>query len=216
MNGRAWLPAEDRALAVMYPHIQSVEVARILGRQLATVYRRAAQLGLHKSAAFQASPLSGRNIKGHAPNGARTRFDKGHAPANKGLRRPGWFAGRMRETQFRRGQAAFNKCEIGDLRLNTEGYVDMKISNEPGAKAWRTFHRILWEDVNGAVPENHVLVFRDKDRLNIGLDNIELITRAELQRRNSLHRLPKPLVQAIMTLGQLKRRIREQNDRRAA
>ena len=216
MSGHPWLPAEERALATLYPHLRTVDIVPILGRNISAIYGRAKLLGLEKSAAFKASPLSGRNVKDHAPHGVSTRFKPGHVSKNKGLRRPGWFAGRMRETQFRKGQTPVNKCEVGELRLNTEGYVDMKISNERGAKAWRTFHRILWEDVNGPVPDGHVLVFRDKDRLNICLENIELITRAELQRRNSLHRLPKPLVQAIMTLGQLKRRIREQNDRRIA
>jgi hypothetical protein len=216
VSGHRWLPAEDQALRTLYPHIRTVDIVPILGRKIAAIYGRATMLGLEKSEAFKASALSGRNVKGHAPHGAATRFKPGHVSKNKGLRRPGWFAGRMRETQFRKGQTPFNKCELGDLRMNTEGYVDMKISNERGAKAWRTFHRILWEDVNGPVPENHVLVFKDKDRLNICLENIELITRAELQRRNTLHRLPKPLVQAILSLGQLKRRIREQDNRRAA
>lgn len=216
MNGRAWLPAEDRSLAAIYPHIQTVEVARILGRHVSAVYGRAAILNLHKSAAFNASPLSGRNVKGNAPHGLASRFGAGHVPANKGLRRPGWHRGRMQQTQFRKGQRPFNKCEIGDLRLNSEGYVDMKISNAKGAKAWRTFHRILWEDAHGPVPKGHVIMFKDRDRLNIDLNNLECLTLAENARRNTIHRLPKPLVRAIMTLGQLKRRIREQDNRRAA
>ena len=41
--------------------------------------------------------------------------------------------------------------------------------------------------------------------------NDELITRAELCRRNSIHNLPAPLKQTIQLLGALKRQIRKRD-----
>lgn len=212
-----WIPAEDRALRKLFPHMQTVDVARILGRTTIAVSGRASAKGIRKSAAFNASPLSGRNVKGHAPHGSRSRFPKGHVPANKGLRRPGWYAGRMRETQFKKGEFPRNKDPefyvLGALRVNTDGYIDMRTSFDPGARGWTPLHRILWQDANGPIPKGHILRFKDGDKLNVCLENLLLISLADNARMNSIHRLPKPLVQVIQLQGQLKRRIREAHDR---
>lgn len=129
----------------------------------------------------------------------------------------------MRETQFKKGQWPLNKDPdfyvIGALRVNSDGYIDMRISFAPGACGWRGLHRILWQDAHGPIPRGHCLVFKDRDKLNVELENLELITFAENMRRNTIHNLPAPLKQAIQTLGVLKRAInrrtrREEQDRR--
>ena len=220
MNGHEWIAKEDDALRTLYPHLRSDEVARILGRSRSAIYGRAKILCLTKSEAYNLSALSGRMVKGYAPYGAAYRFKQGQAPANKGLRRPGWHAGRMRETQFKKGQTPANKDPdfyvIGALRVNSDGYIDMRVSFAKGAMGWRALHRILWEDAHGPIAKGHVLVFKDRDTLNVCLENLELITRAEHCLRNSIHNLPKPLKHSIQLLGQLKRRIREKQDRGSA
>lgn len=217
MNGKPWIPAEDRALRTLYPHMRTEDVARILGRPLTSIYNHAAQLGVEKSEAFRSSPLSGRNVKGNALHGARTRFQKGIVPANKGLRRPGWAPGRMAETQFKKGDFPVNRDPdfyvLGALRINTDGYIDMRVSFEKGACGWRALHRILWEDAYGPIPKGHIVVFKNRDKLDVELENLELITRADNCRRNSIHNLPAPLRDTIQLLGQLKRRINEKQDR---
>ena len=90
----------------------------------------------------------------------------------------------------------------------------MKIKD--GSRSWRALHVILWEDAHGRVPPGHCLRFRDGDSLNVDLDNIELITRAENMRRNTIHHLPAPLRNTIALLGTLNRSIREKQDRRPA
>jgi hypothetical protein len=154
--------------------------------------------------------------KGYAPHGMAHRYPKGHVPANKGLRRPGWHAGRMRETQFKKGQFPINKDPefyvIGALRVNSDGYIDMRVSFERGAMGWKALHRILWEDEHGPIPRSHCLRFRDGDKLNVCLENLVLLSRGENALLNSIHNLPKPLVEVIQVLGQLKRRIRERHN----
>lgn len=44
--------------------------------------------------------------------------------------------------------------------------------------------KYIWEKANGPVPKGHVLILKDGDPLNLKLDNLELITRAELIARN--------------------------------
>lgn len=203
----------------MYPHMPTAEIASRIGRPLASTYQKAFSLGLRKSGAYLASPAACRMRRGDNV-GFACRFQKGHVPANKGMRRPGWAPGRMRETQFKKGQFPVNKDHdyyvLGALRVNSDGYIDMRISFDNGAKGWRALHLILWEDAHGPIPRGHALCFKDRDKLNVELGNLEVVSRADLMRRNSVHNLPTPLKSTIHALGQLKRRIREREEREAA
>src|SRR4029077_5039769 len=205
MRGAPWPREQLRLLREHYPHRPTRECVPLCGHSVSSIYAHAGSLGLHKTAAFLASLASGIMIKG-TTRGAEHRFPKGHVPANKGTRRPGWHTGRMRETQFKKGQFPFNRDPgfyvLGALRVNADGYIDMRVSFEPGAKGWRALHRILWEDRHGPIPRDHVVVFRNRDPLDCWYDNLELISRAELCRRNSVHNLPAPLKRTIHALGQ--------------
>jgi len=222
MNGKPWTDGQLWRLIALHGDNSNKALARRLGHPYSGVCQMAAQLGLQKSPAYLAS-IPGRN--GMIEAGRRYRYPKGHVPNNKGLRRPGWFSGRMRKTQFKKGQFPFNRDPafyvLGALRVNTHGYIDMRVSFEPGAKGWRALHRILWEDAHGPVPPGHIVSFKDGDRLNVELRNLELLSLADNIHRNTLHNFPKPLVSAIQLLGALKRKLNrrrpdEEQDRRSA
>jgi hypothetical protein len=79
----------------------------------------------------------------------------------------------------------------------------------------------LWVDRHGPVPPGHIVLFKDRDRLNVELRNLKLLSRADNMRRNTVHNLPKPLASTIQLLGALKRtlnrrRRNEKQDRRSA
>lgn len=209
---RLWTGAELAILHARYADMSTLKLAAMLKRPPHSVYNRAAADGLCKSAAYRASPEACRLRRGDDV-GAAYRFTKGHVPANKGLRRPGYARGRMRQTQFKKGGFPVNRDPdyyvIGALRINTDGYIDMRTSFAKGAKGWTGLHRVLWQDARGPIPKGYALVFKDGDQLNVELGNLELITRRELMRRNSVHNLPAPLASTIQLLGQLKRRINE-------
>lgn len=217
---RFWTRKDLAFLRKFYPNHKTADVAAILERPLAGIYSMATKLGLKKSAVFLASEASGRaNILSAA--GVAHGFPKGHVPANKGLRRPGYAPGRIRETQFKKGQFPVNRDSdyyvLGALRVNSDGYIDMRVSFSPGAHGWRTLHRILWVDAHGPIPAGHIITFKNSDKLDVCLENLELITLADNMRRNSIHNLPTPLKETIMQLGRLKTRIRhEEQDRRPA
>jgi len=92
----------------------------------------------------------------------------------------------------------------------------MRTSFAKGAHGWTTLHRILWEDARGPIPKGLKLRFKDGDKLNVELGNLELISHGDLLRRNSIHNFPPVLRSTINVLGQLKRRIREKQDGRSA
>lgn len=203
-------------LREIYPDTPTPQLARRLKRTVAAIYGRADKLGLNKSPAYLASPAACRLRRGDHV-GARFRFQKGHVPANKGLRRPGWGPGRMKETQFRKGQlngfAARRFKPIGSVRT-VDGYLYRKVAAIPGpwTRNWKLVHVLLWESLHGPVPARHAVVFKNGDRTDIRPDNLELIHRRDLMARNTVHNLPKPLAQTVQLLGALRRKI----NRRAA
>lgn len=211
---RLWGPADDAVLRRIYPHRSTSTIARQLRRSLPAVYGRAGLLGLHKSAAYLASPDACRLRRcGDDHPGKATQFKPGQVPSNKGLRRPGWSSGRMQETQFKpgvlNGVAAARFKPIGATRM-VEGYLYRKVSSIPGPWTvnWKLEHVLMWERARGPLPAGHALVFRNRDRTDIRLENLECITRRELMARNSVHNLPKPLKQAVQLLGALVRQVR--------
>ena len=219
---RPWLKKHDAELRRLYPHQSTAKVAARIGRSLPSVYNRARILDLRKSAAYLESPDACRLRRDDNP-GIRFRFPKGHVPANKGLRRPGYSVGRgrMQETQFKKGQAT-KWHPVGSTRL-VDGYLYRKVSdirNVTWTRNWKQEHVLLWEAEHGPLPKGHALAFKNGDRRDIRLDNLECISRSELMRRNTVHNLPAPLAQTIQLLGALKRRInrraREEQDRRSA
>jgi hypothetical protein len=52
---------------------------------------------------------------------------------------------------------------------------------------WRLKHNVIWEEIHGQIPKGHCIIFLDGNRLNLELDNLHLITRAQLARLNHHH-----------------------------
>jgi len=222
VNRQVWTDAEIRALTESYPRRPTKEVAAKLQRSIHKVYAKANKLGLQKSQAFLDSDESGRLHKGQArPGTEHTQFKKGHVPANKGLRRPGWHAGRMQETQFKKGgrsgAAAKNWVPIGTIRPDSEGYLRIKVREAVSgqeafgfgnSKVWPMYNRYLWEQHKGPIPPKHLVVFKDGDRAHCVIENLELLSRADNARRNQMWKhLPRELAEVIHLNGVLKRRI---------
>jgi hypothetical protein len=208
---RYWTPAEEAMVRGQYPHMKTEVIARMLERTTSTVYQRAQKLGLRKSDEFYALPASGRPC---GRQGIGTRFVKGQIPANKGVKRGrGWAPGRMAETQFkpgvRQGVAVKLYKPIGTERISKDGYLERKVNDDlPLQRRWRAVHLIVWEAVHGPVnSRTHAVVFRNKDRTDIRLENLELVTRKELLARNWHRRYPKQIRQLVQLRGAITRQI---------
>ena len=207
---RPFSDAELRIVRTKYPNTLTPELARQLGRTVCAVSRIARKLGVGKSQEFYASAASGRMLRG-STLGVPSRFMPGHVPANKGLHRPGYskLHGRMAETTFKKGHRGHNWMPVGSTRL-IEGWLYKKVSDVPKVSYlvnWKAVHVMLWEKKRGKVPPGHALIFKDGNRQNITLANLQLISRGELMRRNTIHNLPPELKSTIMWAGALKRRI---------
>ena len=139
---------------------------------------------------------------------------KGHVPANKGVRRPGYAPGKMAESQFKAGQLPHNTAGIGAYRITKDGTLHRKIGNAKGSnsKRWRGVHELVWIEANGPVPAGHICVFKPgmkTDQLDeITADKVECISFAENMRRNTYHnRYPKEIGQLIQLRGAIQRKI---------
>lgn len=214
---------DDQVLRERYPHISTARLARELKRSTSAVYQRAYKLGLQKSEAYLASPDACRLRRGDNV-GVASRFKKGQTPANKGVKRPGWAPGRMRDTQFTKGQKGWNWKPVGSVRT-IDGYQYTKVSDVrrvPYTVNWKATHILQWEALHGPVPEGHALKSVDGNRLNIDPANWTLISRSVLPRLNGgrlgrigYDKAPSELKPTIMAVSQLEHAVRRQK-RRAA
>jgi hypothetical protein len=182
-----WSAEDDALLRTLYPHASTDDVARRLGRSVSATYGRANKLGLAKSEAYLASPAACRLRRGDNV-GAACRFGKGHVPANKGLRRPGWAPGRMKETQFKKGTSR-NKMPIGSERI-IDGYRYTKVSDVsfvPYTVNWKPNHVLSWTQINGPVPKGYCLKSLDSNPLNADPANWIAIPRSMLPLLSGRH-----------------------------
>lgn len=105
--------------------------------------------------------------------GLTGRFEKGHVPVNKGKK----FPGTGNRATFRKGNVPANKMNVGEDIITTDGYVKTKIA-EPNL--WEYKHKLIWAEAHGPIPEKHSVIFADGNKLNLSIDNLLLVSRAEL------------------------------------
>lgn len=196
-----WTAEQLDQIRLLYPDQRTEVVAAVVGHSVRSTYRKAHELGILKSAAYLASPMSGR-LDG--VRGAHTRFKTGQPSWNKG--RPFDAGGRSVASRFMPGQKPHNTMPVGHVRL-VDGVPWVKIA-EP--KAWKPVHHVVWREHTGAWPPKGMpLVFRDRNPRNAAIENLELVTREELARRNSIHRYPPELRAAIKAVGKARRAIED-------
>lgn len=103
------------------------------------------------------------------------RFEKGHTPLNKGVKGI-WNKG-CEKTWFKKGNIPKNHRPVGSERITVDGYVEIKVA-EPNK--WRLKHNVIWEEHNGPIPKGHVVIFGDRNPLNLDINNLILVSRKQL------------------------------------
>lgn len=112
--------------------------------------------------------------------GSDGKYKKGHEPWNKGKK---GFMG-PNKTSFKKGHKPHNWVPIGSERITKDGYVQIKIQEGKFQKNWRGKHILVWEEHNGPVPEGHAVIFGDGNNRNFDIDNLILVSRAQLLKLN--------------------------------
>lgn len=199
-----WMPLEVESLRKLYADHQNSEIADRLGRTLSQIQTKAYQLGLKKSEAFLATQAAQL-----AASGSASRFLPGHRPWNAGMKGLPTRGGAA-QTQFKKGQKPHSWLPVGSERTSQDGYLQRKVTDSGyPPRDWIGVHILLWEEHYGPVPTGYCVCFKDGAKANITLANLELLSRAERMRRNSIHRYPVELKSAIKAVRKLERAIQE-------
>ncbi|HCL4132412.1 TPA: HNH endonuclease [Pseudomonas aeruginosa] len=210
---RFWTAEEEQTLRDRYPTEDTAALAAELGCSVPRLYAKANAMGLNKTEAYMEACLQ-RCGELRAESGKSTRFQPGKQSWNAGMKGL-HFGGRSAETQFKPGQingrAALLVQPVGAERISKDGIRQRKIrADGPFHKRWKSVHSIMWEEVHGPIPDGHIVVFRaGADRENIVIENLELITRGECMKRNTIHNYPPEVKSVIRLVGKLKRTIAE-------
>jgi hypothetical protein len=193
MNHCNWSEQEVAVLVENYPHRSTKQVAELLNKTVKQCYCKASMLKLYKTNEYLATDFSGRirnsNIK--------AQFLKGNIPWNKGMK--GLQIG-GEQTQFKKGTIPPNHRPVGSTRIDEEGYTYIKIA-EP--RKWALLHRHIYEQEYGKINRNEVIVFRDKNRSNFEIGNLEKISMSENMERNRITKYPIEIQETIKALNKL-------------
>jgi hypothetical protein len=205
---RRWTPEEDEYLRQNYPCRPTAELLAEIQRPISSIYDRVYRLGLKKSAEFKTvlAEKASNRIRGA---GKSTRIQPGTIPWNKGKPHPS--TGRTAETQFKPGGLPHTWRPIGTRRVTKDGYLEEKVTDTGYTPAdYVPLHHLVWTEAgNPPVPKSHALVFRDGDKRNFAVENLELITRAELMRRNTYHRYGPEMSRVVQLRGVIARKINQ-------
>jgi len=115
---------------------------------------------------------------------------------------------------FKKGQVPATVKPIGSERIcPKDGYMLVKIAEQnpyTGHKTrYKAKHIVVWEKANGKIPEGHVLMFLDGDKLNCSLSNLICISRQEqlLLNRHGFTGLPMELKPTMLATVKVKARV---------
>lgn len=203
---RAWTEQDLETLIRMYPTTDNSTIGNALGRTRNQIRNKAAKLRLKKPQEVREA------IKQWSC------FKPGQRPWNhgkKGLQIGG------KDHQFKPWHKPVGTMAVGSERQTKDGLIERKISDTGiRRKDWRPVHVLVWEEQNGPVPAGHVVIFADGNHRNFDIENLLMLSRADLMRRNSYLRYPEPLRELIRLRARLNRQINkrgkhEKQDRRS-
>lgn len=211
MIRQPWSLQDIALLRKLYPVVSTISLAKILGRAENKIYAKAREQGLRKSADYLASPDACHLRRGDQV-GIRTRFRAGKTPWNKGMKglQIGGFSTRFQSGNLS-GNANTRYKPIGSERINKNGYLQIKITDDPAVplqRRWAFVHNLIWQSAHGRlVPPGFRMCYANGDRTDLRPENLVLTTPQEVMRRNTVHNLPEPLPQIIQLRGALLRKI---------
>ncbi|MFO0253383.1 MAG: HNH endonuclease signature motif containing protein [Betaproteobacteria bacterium] len=210
-----WKPTPDQVdqLRRRFPTTKTAVLAAEFGVAYHQVARLARQLGVLKDPAWLAGPEGGRT--GTDSRGMGTRFQPGHPTWIAGKRLPGYG---NPATQFKAGHMPKNWKPIGSLRVACGGYLQIKLTDTGyPPRDWVMYHRHVWERDVGPIPAGHSVAFRNGQRLTdpgaITVEQLELVSRAEMMRRNTFHQYGPEIAHTVILRAAITRQIRKRQDK---
>lgn len=138
------------------------------------------------------------------------RIQPGHISKNKGKRLKDYATpetiAKFKLTQFKPGNCPPNFKPVGSEAIRNDGYIYLKLANP---NKWQAKHRYLYEQARGKIPRGFKVRFKDGNRLNFDLTNLELISNRKLMLLNTIHNYPPEITKAVQLIGALNRQIKK-------
>jgi len=197
-----WTEKEIKFITDNYSDMNTADIATILKRPLSGVYGKAYTMGLKKSREYLIK-MAEREAKKLSELGKNYQFKKGNVPYNYGQKMSTILYEKCQKTMFKKGRKPHNTRQQGEESKSTDGYTYVKIADND----WRLKHRVIWEKINGPIPDDHIIVFKDNNLTNFDINNLQLITKADNMLRNTIHQYPQPIQDIIKLNNKLKKKI---------
>ena len=214
MIGFPWTPEQIDWLRANYPDMRTDACIAHIGCTRKQLQYKVSSLKIKKSAAWMASdesPLLKAASARAKIVGSRGQFQPGAAPWNKGISYQA--GGRSTETRFKPGAKPHTWHPIGHTSTAPDGYLYRKTQDTGVTRRdYVLVHHLIWRMHGRSVPKGHVLVFRDGEKSNVDINNLELIPRGELMKRNSVHRHGPEIAQISQLIGCINRQLRKKED----
>lgn len=188
-----WKRMDDREKLIiedMFPDHTAVEIGTILNREPSAVRRYAKIRGLKKSDVYRKLISSKEAAHG---------FKKGYTPWNLGIKMSDSTKKKILKTRIELGY----DFKIGQETTDGRGYILIKTEDGLVYK-----HRYIWIKSGRTIPEGYILRFKDKNRNNVTLDNLELISLKDIARENAnWAKYPRELLTTFKLISKLTKKI---------
>lgn len=214
---RRWTAEDDEMLRRHHGELTGQEIALMLGRTPQAVFTRASVLGLSNKQPwtdedasvlwrlYSSAPMHELCAAlNRTPIAIRVRASK------LGLKReesPDIRERHRRHSEHMRRRAAAGARNSSLLPLGTTrpqgGKLFTKVADTGNPHVdWIRAQRVVWEAAHGPIPPGHLVTFKDRNPLNIALENLELISGTDHMARITIARYPRPYQRAAKALGQ--------------
>ena len=192
---KQWTKKETEEFIQLYPTTMAKDLAKRFNCSITQIYHKQQNTGVNNSTDFLHDYYKA-NFKGHPA----TQFKKGMTSWNKGTK--GLQIG-GKETQFKKGQTPHNTKPIG-FRSYRDGYLVERVE-----KGFEFVHKLIWKQHHGEIPMGMFVVFKDRNKNNICIENLEIIDRVEHIRRNHIQNLPPELKEVVHIKKSITRKINQ-------
>lgn len=126
------------------------------------------------------SQMKGFKSNNRLASGVDCKFVKGQTSYNKGQK--GVYYKGCEKGWFKKGDSPHNHKPVGSERIdNKDGYTLVK-TKEP--KTWELKQHIIWKQHNGEIPKGYKVIFLNRDKTDLRIENLAIVSKAELLTMN--------------------------------
>lgn len=190
-----WTSEQKKILIENYADSTPQQMIELLNGvfDMAQISKKAQRIGIRKSDDYKLREIN----KGRLP--------PGNIPWNTGQHYNA--GGKAKDTQFKPGSTPPNTCAVGTQRVNDKGYIEIKIEEGEGRKKWKLLHREVWQRNHGKPPKGSIIIFKDHNKNNCAIENLQLITKEQLMLENSGHNYSEDLKEVMRLKAAITRKI---------